>query len=440
MATMRYETGISENYVNNWGMVEVLKEIVQNVVYSKSILGDEISITHDGKYAIIKNTPHGFSKGKLLVGESGQRNVKGAPGCYGEGIKLAMLVARKLIKEFSFETTGFSVRPELEPSELDTEVNVLTLYITDIDENSGTTFKIECSEEDLNTAKSYFAILSGISEKITMKNKIFMDKPKDQKKNVIYVNGVKITDINSIFSYNFTNTELMNRDRSTVDLYAIQAHVARQLSYIKDVGMASIVIDSILQDDSLLESQSGILEISADTGIWKQALEMNFGKKVAISVGGQSDTQAMYKRFTLLKSIPYAWKYFFQGTLGIPETDNLSEVRNLYSNKSVKPIKSSSANLGWAKRYIKLYIGDYGKVKIAKAVYDKHQNKCDGLYDPEQDIIWITESILESKEETFKTLLHETLHKLTGADDNTEEFTQVFEDACYKILMRGRDK
>ena len=97
-----------------------------------------------------------------------------------------------------------------------------------------------------------------------------------------------------------------------------------------------------------------------------------------------------------------------------------------------------SATLGWAKRLIKIYYGDYGTVRISETVHDSYGNEVWGLYDRGTDTTWIKRSLLESKEETFKTLLHETIHRVSGAEDNTAEFTNEWERACWLILTKGK--
>ena len=169
---MRYETSISENNLKHWGRSECVREFLQNSVFAKSILGDTVKVSHDGNRAIIQNYPSGFSKGKLLIGESEQADVAGAPGQYGEGMKVAMAVALRCGMNVYVETNGFTVNPSLEPSSLDPEVQVLVFNIEDNDLQEGTKFYISCTEEELNKATEYFAILNGVSTEDTSKTSV----------------------------------------------------------------------------------------------------------------------------------------------------------------------------------------------------------------------------------------------------------------------------
>lgn len=428
--TIRFETGISENNLKHWGELHAVKELLQNSVFAKTILGDDISIKHDGEYAIIHNTPSGFSKGKLLIGESEQSDVAGAPGQYGEGMKVAMAVARRCGISCRVDTNGFTVIPELEPSSLDPDVKSLVFYISDNKNTDGTTFTIGCSKEVLEEAKTYFAVLQGLDIERTKKANIMEDFKG------IYANGVKITETPALFGYNFTNTELINRDRSTVDMDKLRSDTRQLLSRIDDEATATKVLKSIMKDDGLLESQAG-LQYPENRTVWQSAVRKLYGNKIALATGTDSDTKARYKKFTVITGVPRAWRFFFETGLGIRRSDELRET-TVATNKHKKATPEENKNLGWAKRLIKMYYADYGKVKVSEELVDGFNNPCVGLYDHATDVIWLKRSILKDKEELFTTLLHEVIHKVTGASDNTEEFTRGWEKACWMILTRGK--
>jgi hypothetical protein len=430
----RFETGISENNLRHWGMLEVVKEFLQNAVYAKTILGDAISIEHDGRCAVITNTPSGFSKGKLLIGESEQADVAGAPGQYGEGMKAAMAVARRCGKEVEILTNGFYVRPELEPSSLDASVKTLVFYLEDTDWVGGTRFKVECDAETLEKAKTYFAVLEGIDEQLTK-----IDTILDEYENVVYVNGVMITETPTVFGYNFTNPELMNRDRTSVNNEKLKLHVRAIMSTTKSLNVAEGILSSIVDNDTTVEAVAGMgyAEV-ASHAVWKQAAKNVFGPKACMAAGNEFDTKAQYHHIKILTTVPGNWRYFFENTLDIPFSTNMAELADKVKNKHVKGTAEENNNLGWAKRLVKLYYGDYGTVRVSDVVMDEYGNSCYGTYNRTEDITWLKRSILASKEETFKTLLHETIHRVSGAHDNTPYFTSQWEHACWMIMTRGR--
>lgn len=426
----RFETNISSNYLPNWDELYVVKEFLQNAVYAKSILKDDISITHDGEYAVIANNPSGFTKDKLLIGESDQRNVVGSPGNFGEGFKIALVAANRLNMDVHIRTIGFDVTSALEPSSLNKDVKSLVFYIEDTEHNEGTTFKVKCTEEVLEEAKTYFAVLQGLDPERTKTDSLMSDFEG------IYSNGVKITDTPAVFGYNFTSSELINRDRTTVDMSMLKASTREILMDVSDEEVITELVKGITSDDSLLESQSGI-SFSMAKNIWKKVIEKLFGKRVALATGTESDTQARYRKFKVITGLPKNWQYFFSNDLEILPSNQL-RATTVDTNKHKKASAEENKNMGWAKRLIKMYYADYGTVKVSEKVLDQYGNDCLGLYDRANDVIWISRDILFDKERLFKILLHETIHRETGASDNTEEFTRGWEQASWSILMKGK--
>lgn len=443
----RYETAISENNLKHWGILEAVKEFLQNNVYASTILGNDSSITHDGRYAIISNSPSGFTRGKLLIGESEQADVEGAPGQYGEGMKVSMAVARRAGKECLVSTNGFTVKPELEPSSVDESVRVLTYYIQDNDStSSGTTFMIECDVETLQQAMLSFAVLSGIREEDTKKATIIDEvmgedgQVAEMEGGYIYINGVRVYQTPAVFSYNFTDPQLMNRDRTTVDMEKVKGSVVSILRSLEDQTKVEFLMNEVLKDDSLLEAQVNMGWGGYNRELWRKAFKSIYPGKVALATGDDTDTLARYHKFTVLANVPSNWKYFLNDVVGVPYTHQLEEIAERVKMQHKKPSAEEATTLGWAKMLIKKYYGDYGTVKVSEKVLDDFGNECEGLYNRKDNVTWIKKSVLQSKEQTFKVLLHETIHRLTGASDNTAEFTKGWEDACYKILLRGRSE
>lgn len=429
----RFETGISENYLPDWGVVHGIREFIQNAVFAHSALGDSMDILLGDGYNSIKNSPSGISRGKLLVGESEQRDIEGSPGYFGEGLKCGMLVLLRNNRQMTFQTNGFTVVPALEPSALDPEVRTLVFYIYETDLHEGTIVEIECTEEEVRGAEDYFIILKGVSSDTAKTNTIISSLP-----GMISVNGVKIADYKSIMGYNLTNPKLMNRDRGALDKDLLDYEVKQLVSQINDVELAVKILEGISSDSTFLESSVGISSWMAYREVWRDASLRVFGKKCAMGTGSESDTRARYRKYKILVGIPSAWKYFFEDVLGIPSTSDLDTIAEKNSLVHAKPKGDLAQNLGWAKRLITMYYGDYGTVKVTDYLMDEHHNRCDGLYDRKTDTIWLDSSILDSKQKTFTTLLHETIHKLTGTEDNTSAFTREWEYASWMILTRGR--
>lgn len=433
-----YETGVSINYLQHWDTVAVLKEFIQNAVFAKDILGDSADFDYVDGFAVIKNHPSGFTKNDLLIGESQQRNYENSPGFYGEGQKMAMLVAVREGLGCSIQTNGFNVLPVLEPSSLDPDSKVLKFNIQDTDVNEGTIIRVQCTEADFHNAMEHFLSLSG-QEYDSSKNSVLVSP---HLSGDLYVNGVRVQNGGYYFGYNVTDRSIMNRDRNTISRTVANTLVGELLF---DLPMNHCVeILKVLQEEYLERNTAPIHSSSTkldDFEKWGKALKKVYGNKIALGEHSPADVQAEYKGYKLLtrEELPNGWFNFFKYM--VPSIHTASDILMFEPLKRVhrKPSKEESGNLGWAKRLIKLYYADYGTVKVAENLVDAHGNECLGLYDASNDIIWLDRRILSDKKATFTTLLHETIHKVTGAQDNTVSFTHAWEDASYKILMRGKD-
>lgn len=437
-STAIYETGVSASYLQHWDTISVLKEFIQNAVFAKDILGDSADFDYVDGFAIIKNHPSGFTRNDLLIGESQQRKHANSPGFYGEGQKMAMLVAAREGLECTIQTNGFNVLPILEGSSLDPNTKVLKFNIEDTEVHEGTIVKVQCSEADFYTAMEEFLSLSGQEYK-TDKSSVLTNS---HLSGDLYVNGVRVQNGGYYFAYNLTDRSIMNRDRNTVNTAEANHAIGELLFDLpmdKCVELLKAIPEQYLERNTQPITPNSKATL-ADYEKWGKALKKVYGNKVGLAEGSSADVQAEYKNYTLLtqKELPNSWYNFFRFT--VPGINCSSDILAMEPMKRVhrKPTKDESSNLGWAKRLIKLYYADYGTVKIAENLVDAHGNQCFGIYDSSTDTIWLDRFILSSKKATFTTLLHETIHKVTGAQDNTAMFTKAWEDASYSILMRGK--
>ncbi|AYP68649.1 hypothetical protein EalM132_00137 [Exiguobacterium phage vB_EalM-132] len=434
MTTTLHETGVSVNYLQHWDMKAVLKEFIQNAVFAKDVLGDSADFDYVDGFAIIRNSPSGFTKGDLLIGESQQRNHKGSPGFYGEGQKMAMLVATRLGNECTIQTNGFNVVPVIEGSTLEQGVDVLKFSIRDTDTNEGTIVKIKCDEQDLYSAMEGFLSLNEYAEKDELSTPQSILRSPHLSGN-LYVNGVLVTYDKYYWGYNLNNREIMNRDRSSVN-YSEANKIIGNLLHTTTHEEKVEFFKKVLFSEYLEATFAPSAGVESDNKKWIKAFKEVFGNKVVLGDGSHLDEQARYRKYNVVANVPYIWRSYLL-YIGIPTSVTILEKEPLKRTHR-KPSKEASATLGWAKRLIKLYYADYGTVRIAENLIDSHGNACDGLYDRENDVTWLNANVLHSKKETFTTLLHETIHRVTGANDNTEAFTRAWEDASFAILMRGK--
>lgn len=434
------ETGIADTYVHDWTELAAVKEFVQNFVFAKSKLGDEGHIKDKGKYHVIHNSPSGFTKEDLLIGKSGQRDIEGSPGYFGEGMILALLVFARNNKHITIQTNGFKVTPKLVPFSEESTIKKLVLELEHNGINEGVTVEVEASGKDITEATNSFLYLNYDDEIEPAVTTLMMDTKG------VYVNGVLVTTPNTILGYNFPHRQLMNRDRTTVDLSLLRMYMTDAFNKLNNELIMETLAKSILLGvEDYLEANSSPYAYSQNmteekVSKWMNAFYKVTGsstkKKVAIGDGSDNDNIARYHGYKVIVCRSVTWSHFFNA-LGVPTSEEASRNQMRYSKVSTKRNSpEESNNLGRAKRLVKAYYGDYGKVKIVDDLMNNHGQKCDGVYMRQEDLILLDSSILIDKDRTFITLLHETIHRISGASDNTHAFTIEWEKACVGILTK----
>jgi hypothetical protein len=402
ITTERFETGISINNLKNWTVVDATKEFLQNAVYAKSILKNKITIEHDEetKTTTIKNTPSGFEKSKLLIGESNQRGVVGSPGEFGEGMKVAFAVLLRNGIEIEVQTNNFKVVPSLEPSSLDPNVRVLWYNIENNWIKGGTTVIIRGIEkEDLEKARSFFYLLNDNFKTVNNVEKVddrvietIMEEVKNQYLNVdpqvlesevlevideinqervekvektnkkqsfrslkqntsqncilgiaenglgkIYINGVLIQEIPALFDYNFIEVDLMNRDRSSLDNSKLKGAIRRVVNELKNKKYIEILLRNAIEENETIENN--IKFYSSDI---KNCGNDKIWRKVKNQIWTKkvcihgNNDGQADYRGFEIIEVGYEWIDIFTNVLGIKISDNISELAKKIKREVVK--------------------------------------------------------------------------------------------------------
>lgn len=428
----RVETTNSKNYLPHWDTVSAVKELVQNAVYAKTVLGARIKLEYDGRLARISDNGPGFSMDKLLVGNSEQRESESSPGFFGEGMKMSLLIAARTNLECRFETVGFSVEGAIEQGVLGPDTFIM--YVRPNKRKRGTVFSIECSKEEFEEACKSFAVLNGITTKQVAEATLLPEMA-----NKVFVAGVLVTEQDSLWGYNLMDKGLINRDRSTVDNGLLLNLVREVLTTISKPALAEKLLqalteehsDDFLEEDACLQTTVLRYDVKRKK-FWKAAARRVFGPKICLATGDDSDTTARYKGFKLLTGLKYDWRYFFESVLDIPYSRDIAKVANKAKRKAVKLTPEERKLLGRYKRLIKSFYADPGTVKVAENLRNEFDTKIMGCCEF-GEVIWLDRSVLINEKDLFKTLLHETNHKTSGARDNSTEFTETWENICWGL-------
>lgn len=215
----KIQTGLTANYVSDWTVIQGLKEAMQNIAYG-SVKGGKIAkLYFDSKTGLwsIRDRYTGFEKRHLYIGESGQRDDEDGLGTFGEGWKLFLLVMARNNIQHLVETVGFTFWGVMSPTQHG--VDTLVINVLENETKIGTKVSADVSEAQWRTAAESFGILRGIDPELLKRNTIIPETNGE-----LFVQGVRIENEDTTnplklhFSYNLAQRDLMNRDRSHVNV------------------------------------------------------------------------------------------------------------------------------------------------------------------------------------------------------------------------------
>ena len=430
---IRKETALNPDYLPNWGIYEATKELLQNHVFARQILLADGNINYNNGILTITDNGPGFGLEMFLLGKGEQKNTQNAPGQNAEGMKISFLIAARENKKLVGEIPGFNIHAEIEDSSFGEKE--LVFYASQNSRKVGTKFTIEVEKEIYQRALQGFGYLSARNEqeREAFSKASLINNNKSQ----IYVNGVLIeTPIKTIngYSYNLIgkdDTNLTNRDRNRLSEHHGNHEIWKQIiSNITDKK----VIESILKSASnnTIETYDAH-PYFVNKPLWKEVIQELYGNNVCYATGEKSDGQAKYRRFKVLKTPVDGMRYLFHSLGILPSNEIFKNKEKIKHNMiQLKDLKEEEHNNIKEVRNIiqKHYCPKIWPLRYVEDLRDEFKNSALGMCDRLEQKIYLDKSILLDYDELFKTLLHEVVHQVSGASDNTEEFTEEWSKAC----------
>lgn len=206
-----YELPIAKSYVRHWGMVEAVREIIQNALDSDSAF--EYSFTHDALFVHSRNSS--LSAKTLLLGSTSKADSSDTIGSFGEGFKIALLVLTREGFPVTVHNASMVWRPAFRKSRtFDAEVLCIDETKAPI-ENVGLSFEIGgLTPSDMDTIRdSCLQMQKSIGEVIPTKYGRILP----ERKGKLYVGGLYICDTDMEYGYDLKPEFIkLERDRQTV--------------------------------------------------------------------------------------------------------------------------------------------------------------------------------------------------------------------------------
>lgn len=448
MKTKKIDTGISSKHATNWTVGEAMREIVQNWIDVRREFDCTGSIVWLDGFASVKDGGPGMQMQHLAFGES--QKAAGSIGQFGEGLKSALIVLARNGRKVEIRTMGKVISPTIEMSE-NFQTETLHFNLTDMPARlmarwTGTSIRVQCSREELDAGKAYFSQFKPRSEYVKFQwiEKGTISLPGGS----VYVSGSEVARIpGAIYSYHLVSNaakKAISRDRNNMDMAVAEEEIARLLSLTGSVRVIEAMIHNAINDGGAWEGRLQLSVYPRRAKVWRKIWNQRAGKSAVIACNSSNDAQAEYRHRTPI-SLPWNFKHFMI-EVGVPTSDSIfatKAARPSVGKVGVRSLTSEeSSNLKWAVRMVRKYYAEPGKVIVATHLSQLIQSAIEpnGVWNPSKNAIYLRRNILSDRTQTLHTLLHEVVHKVSGANDLTNEFQHALLNVAVQIIEKRTAK
>lgn len=239
----RIELTISRKYVSTWGMLEGVRELIQNGLDAKTD-GDDFIIRFDKAKQIltIENTGTILTKKTLLLGNTTKDTRSDQIGKFGEGMKLGAMALIREGRDVNIFTGSEQWIPKIELSENFEGEEVLCFEISELEDYfNGVRIEVgPFSLEDWNKVIEIILPENRNSFKCEHGELLLEEKYSSK----IFVGGIFVSKENGLnFGYNFSPGKIsVDRDRKMVSTYSVLWETKKILEkYATEGGLKRVV-------------------------------------------------------------------------------------------------------------------------------------------------------------------------------------------------------
>jgi hypothetical protein len=409
-----YSLNLSKRYVSNWGAWEVAREVICNALDAAP---EDMQFSSDGPNHIKVITPTNPRICDLLIMGEGSKSADGSTiGQFGEGLKLACLVATRSGGNVSLKSNGKHITFDFR-SIMGTEV--LHAIIEDVFDGDES-YTCEITMPGIGNCH--------VGKILTDAKEGPLPKTTDEVR--VYSHGVWICNIGSksLWDWNLNSLKI-NRDRSLVSQY----DVAYAVSCWLDNHGEPEHFDTIINTPNCVEAtDASQYMIKSARGKLAEAFTRIYGEKAVISSkDARTDNKAInagYRVVNLPDSLSFLKEHGIKDAYTcLPPEDALDAI-------DVEP-----------------YLA---KIKMIRAIVDKHacanlkvcvfegQETMLGMAQKDDNTIWLNKILFEgSDRDLLSTYIHEQAHMVSKADDGTVEFEygldRIAGSLAYEMMSVG---
>jgi len=421
ISKVKTEYPISSNYCAKWSVVEGIREIIANAMDTKQSYTIQ---WHDG-YGYIEDTGRGFPKECLILGEGEEKNDTQI-GQFREGLKIAGLVFARIGRSFSGSTVGYDFQFYMGASAV-FDCDVLFMEFDPNDRWAGTLIKFECSESELDVAKSLFLTHA------TDEPFLVPDRPGQLFINKVFVHSID----NAMYGYNIADKNAANRDRSILNM----EHVKKAISRIWEKIDNAEYIEAYLSAGEQYIEHDVIVHVSElCKPAWYKVLARLHGSKYCLFDTPENAHQIIEWGYQVITPISWDQAYTLHSYLNVPYcADVLSErIKEDYVDYMPKLSPQQLRLYNIAVNIATAYYEEPINIMVVEKLSHLTDSDCLAHTDHEANVIRITPRLIDKGLKVLTgAIVHEQTHLLHGHNDATRAFehdlTSVIGDLIVKL-------
>lgn len=429
------EITLTPDYVENWGVWEGVREMVQNAKDGEIEHGAEMSVhMTSGGTLVIENEGVTIPRESLLIGFSSKRNDSSQMGQFGEGLKLGTLA---LVR------SGYTVRirngkelwkPSIQHSERFNS-KVLAFHCTKARGKGVDGVRVEIDgigAENWDKLKTMFLFLQKPEKAVdTLSGSVLLD---DKYSGLVFVKGIFVEkEPRFRYGYNLKSAAI-DRDRRMVNRFDLRWEAGR-------IWALAVNSNPELIGDALNLLKSGSEEVEMMHSLMTQ----DVSDKVADEFVKENGENAVpVQQMAESKEIEH---YGYRGVV-VPEPfakvlerkfGNFDQMKSKLANQPIEMHSWSDLD-SVEKKTLEMSIEMLAKAGEDATLADFdvvtfNEDSVMGRYEGEKQKCMIGRKVLGDLEEALVVVVHEWCHKATSAGDGSMVHSDRVERVFARIVM-----
>jgi len=414
---------ITLQYRKHWGKWEAIREIIQNALDET----EDFKIEKQGNDLVISDNGQGLAVKHLLFGVTEKKS--GARGRFGEGLKIALIVLKRLGYDVTIRSNSLEVVTDTH--QIEDETCLKLRYRELPDWHIGTSVIIHNYEGPT------------FEDRFVKQNKVIAWEGRDfwgevamiirESRTSLYHKDIYVCKLeNGAFSYNLHSQELkLEESRNIADSSSLKYHIGRVWRAVRDASLLTEFFEAV--QAKKWEATNVALDFSfAAPSAWRKAFFTVYGSRAVLFTHPNWKREAEWLGAKVVQ-LPSN----LDGLQDILPTDR-SFVRERHE-KSAKAEEIDDqqlttlqlTNLLRARAVAKSFGSDI-RVKAYRLP------KSGAEWRSATQTIAISPLVLNSYLQTMDALIHELGHATSGAGDLTAELIHAVSQAAARILYSYR--